>query len=56
MILGINSAYHESAAALIDGNGHIIAAAEEERFTGRKHGKAARSDNAHHLPWHAIRY
>ncbi|HET7767901.1 MAG TPA: carbamoyltransferase C-terminal domain-containing protein [Chloroflexota bacterium] len=56
MILGLNCAYHESAAALIDGEGRIVAAAEEERFTGRKHGKPVRSDNAHHLPAHAIRF
>ena len=56
MILGINSAYHESAAALIDGEGRIVAAAEEERFTGQKHAKRPRADNAHHLPWQAIDY
>ena len=28
----------------------------EERFTGRKHGKPVRSDNAHHLPTHAIAF
>ncbi|MDR2438151.1 MAG: carbamoyltransferase [Planctomycetaceae bacterium] len=31
-ILGISAYYHDSAAALID-NGHIVAAAQEERFT-----------------------
>jgi carbamoyltransferase len=56
MILGINSAYHESAAALIDREGRIVAAAEEERFSGRKHGKAPRPDHAHHLPLDAIAY
>ncbi len=56
MILGINSAYHESAAAVIDDGGRIVAAVEEERFSGRKHGKRPRSDNAHHLPWYAIEY
>jgi carbamoyltransferase len=35
-ILGISAFYHDSAAALID-NGRIIAAAQEERFTRRKH-------------------
>ncbi len=35
-ILGISAYYHDSAAALIcDGN--IVAAAQEERFTRRKH-------------------
>jgi carbamoyltransferase len=35
-ILGISAFYHDSAAALVE-NGHIIAAAQEERFTRRKH-------------------
>jgi carbamoyltransferase len=35
-ILGISAFYHDSAAALID-NGRIVAAAQEERFTRRKH-------------------
>jgi len=36
IILGISAFYHDSAAALIDGE-HIIAAAQEERFTRIKH-------------------
>jgi len=35
-ILGISAFYHDSAAALVS-NGRIIAAAQEERFTRRKH-------------------
>ena len=35
-ILGISAFYHDSAAALVDG-GRIAAAAQEERFTRRKH-------------------
>jgi carbamoyltransferase len=35
-VLGISAFYHDSAAALID-NGEIIAAAQEERFTRKKH-------------------
>jgi len=35
-ILGISAYYHDSAAALID-NGRIVAAAQEERFTRKKH-------------------
>ena len=35
-ILGISAFYHDSAAALVDG-GQIVAAAQEERFTRRKH-------------------
>src|SRR5690348_989897 len=35
-ILGISAFYHDSAAAVIDG-GRIVAAAQEERFTRKKH-------------------
>jgi len=35
-ILGISAFYHDSAAALID-QGQILAAAQEERFTRKKH-------------------
>jgi len=35
-ILGISAFYHDSAAALIE-DGHIVAAAQEERFSRRKH-------------------
>ncbi|MCG3167026.1 MAG: Decarbamoylnovobiocin carbamoyltransferase [Bacteroidia bacterium] len=35
-ILGISAFYHDSAAAILD-NGIIIAAAQEERFTRKKH-------------------
>jgi carbamoyltransferase len=35
-ILGISAFYHDSAAALID-DGRIVAAAQEERFTRKKH-------------------
>ena len=35
-ILGISALYHDSAAALIK-DGEIIAAAQEERFTRKKH-------------------
>jgi carbamoyltransferase len=52
-ILGINSAYHESAACLYE-EGIPVAFAEEERFNRRKHGKAANVDNADELPWQAI--
>lgn len=55
VILGVNSAYHESAAAItIDGC--VIAAVEEERFSGCKHGKPLRVDSAHYLPVEAINY
>ncbi|MCP4264431.1 MAG: hypothetical protein GY777_02455 [Candidatus Brocadiaceae bacterium] len=35
-ILGISAYYHDSAAVLIKG-GDIVAAAQEERFTRKKH-------------------
>ena len=35
-VLGISAFYHDSAACLI-GDGQIIAAAQEERFTRKKH-------------------
>jgi carbamoyltransferase len=48
-VLGINCAFHESAAAVVNG-ARIVAAAEEERFNRRKHGKRPRPDNADELP------
>lgn len=38
-ILGINAVFHDPAAAIVV-DGRIVAAAEEERFTRRKHGKS----------------
>jgi carbamoyltransferase len=55
IILGLNSVFHESAAALVV-DGRVVAAAEEERFTRRKHAKPAAVDNAHVLPEEAIRF
>ena len=46
-ILGISSFYHDSAATLIQ-DGKIIAAAQEERFTRKKHDSS--------YPFHAIEY
>ena len=37
-VLGINAVFHDSAAALVV-DGQIVAAAEEERFSRRKHAK-----------------
>src|ERR1700733_14172588 len=54
-ILGINSVYHESAAALLV-DGKLVAAVEEERFNRIKHGKAAEFDNPHQLPERAVRF
>jgi len=46
-ILGISAFYHDSAACLIK-DGEIIAAAQEERFTRKKHDAG--------FPHHAIQY
>lgn len=46
-ILGISAFYHDSAAALIE-DGRILAAAQEERFTRKKHDS--------HYPQNAIDY
>ena len=35
-VLGISAFYHDSAAALVE-DGEVIAAAQEERFTRKKH-------------------
>lgn len=54
LILGINAAYHESSAALIQGD-QIVLAVEEERLTRVKHAKIARVSNPDTLPWNAIK-
>ncbi|MBO0734360.1 MAG: carbamoyltransferase [Methylocapsa sp.] len=36
LVLGISAFYHDSAAAIVR-DGHIVAAAQEERFTRKKH-------------------
>src|SRR5437868_11063378 len=46
LILGISAYYHDSAAALIR-DGQVVAAAQEERFTRKKHDSA--------FPHHAVR-
>src|SRR5712672_2986868 len=46
-ILGISAFYHDSAAALVE-DGRLVAAAQEERFTRKKHDAA--------FPYHAIGY
>ncbi len=46
-ILGISAFYHDSAACLVRGS-DIVAAAQEERFTRKKHD--------HRFPTHAIEY
>ena len=46
-ILGISAFYHDSAACLLK-DGEIVAAAQEERFTRKKHDAS--------FPSHAIQY
>ena len=46
-ILGLSAFYHDSAAALVE-DGRVIAAAQEERFTRKKHDAG--------FPHHAIAY
>ena len=46
-ILGISAFYHDSAATLIE-DGQIVAAAQEERFSRKKHDER--------FPFHAVRY
>ena len=47
IVLGISAFYHDSAAAIVR-DGTIVAAAQEERFTRKKHDAG--------FPAHAIRY
>jgi carbamoyltransferase len=53
--LGINAAFHDSAACIVR-DGEVIAAAEEERFTRTKHAKRPVPFSAWELPYHAIDY
>jgi carbamoyltransferase len=46
-ILGISAFYHDSAAALLR-DGEVVSAAQEERFTRKKHDSS--------FPAHAVRY
>ena len=46
-VLGLSGLYHDSAAALVV-DGKVVAAAQEERFSRRKHDAS--------FPEHAIRY
>lgn len=51
-ILGISALYHDAAAALIK-DGEIIAAAQEERFTRKKHDMRLPVNAIHYLMEHA---
>jgi carbamoyltransferase len=54
-VLGINAVFHDPAAAVVV-DGDIVAAAEEERFTRRKHGKPAVPFSTWELPERAARF
>ena len=54
-VLGVNAAFHDPSAALVV-DGVIVAAAEEERFSRRKHGKRPVPFSAWELPDRAIRW
>lgn len=51
-ILGISAYYHDSAAALIH-NGDILAAAQEERFTRKKHDPSFPANSVRYCLAHA---
>jgi carbamoyltransferase len=53
--LGVNAIFHDPSAALVV-DGEIVAAAEEERFSRRKHGKRPVPFSAWELPEQAIRW
>jgi carbamoyltransferase len=54
-LLGVNAIFHDPSAALVV-DGEIVAAAEEERFSRRKHGKRPVPFAAWELPEQAIRW
>ena len=54
-VLGVNAVFHDPSAALV-GAGRILAAAEEERFSRRKHGKEPVSFSTWELPVRSARW
>ena len=54
-ILGVNALFHDPSAALVI-DGQIVAAAEEERFSRRKHGKRPVPFAAWELPELSMRW
>ena len=55
VVLGINAVFHDPAAALVV-DGRIVACAEEERFSRRKHGKQSVPFSTWELPEEAARW
>jgi carbamoyltransferase len=54
-VLGVNAIFHDPAAALVV-DGQVVAAAEEERFSRRKHGKPPVPFAAWELPEQSARW
>jgi carbamoyltransferase len=54
-VLGINAVFHDPAAALVV-DGRVVACAEEERFSRRKHGKTPVPFSTWELPEQAARW
>jgi carbamoyltransferase len=54
-VLGINAVFHDPAAAVVI-DGRTVAAAEEERFTRRKHGKSPVPFSTWELPEAAAKW
>lgn len=54
-VLGVNAVFHDPAAALVL-DGEVVAAAEEERFSRRKHGKVPVPFSTWELPEAAARW
>jgi carbamoyltransferase len=54
-VLGVNAVFHDPAAALLV-DGVTVAAAEEERFSRRKHGKPPVAFSTWELPEQAMRF
>jgi carbamoyltransferase len=55
IVLGVNAVFHDPAAALLV-DGEIVAAAEEERFSRRKHGKPPVAFSTWELPDQAMAF
>jgi carbamoyltransferase len=54
-VLGVNAVFHDPAAAIVV-DGEIVAAAEEERFSRRKHGKRPVPFSTWELPERSARW
>ena len=54
-VLGVNAVFHDPASALVV-DGQVVAAAEEERFSRRKHGKQAVPFSTWEVPQRSVRW